>query len=89
MKGYKQPTDARRHARLVRRGPVETTTGMIRVKVDVQQETEDSWFARVQGTGPKCHCGRTRKDAIQLALKGASVPPNAESIHPHPNREKR
>lgn len=77
MKGYKQPTDARRHARPVRRGPVGTTTGMIRVKVDVQQETEDSWLARVQGSAPICYRGQTRKEAIRLALKGASVPTNA------------
>lgn len=63
--------------RLVRRGPVETTTGMIRVKVDVQQESDDYWVARVQGSAPKCYAGQTRKEAIRLALKGASIPPNS------------
>jgi hypothetical protein len=59
----------------VRRSPVETTTGMIRVKVDVQQESDDYWVARVQGSAPKSYAGRTRKEAIRLALKGASIPP--------------
>ena len=58
------------------RGPVETTTGMIRVKVDVQQESDDYWVAQVQGSAPKCYAGRTRKEAIRLALKGASIPLN-------------
>jgi hypothetical protein len=66
--------------RLVRRGPVETTTGMIRVKVDVQQESDDYWVARVQGSAPKCYAGQTRKEAIRLALNGASIPPNAPAL---------
>lgn len=67
----------RREQRLVRRGPVETTTGMVRVKVYVQQETEDHWVAKVHGSSPISYAGQTRKEAIRLALKGASVPPNA------------
>jgi len=74
------------HPRLVRRGPVETTTGMIRVKVDVQQESDDYWVARVQGGAPKCYAGQTRKEAIRLALKGASILPNAGAVAPPPQR---
>jgi len=62
--------------RLVRRGLVETTTGMIRVKVYVQQDTEDRWIAKVSGSSPISYAGQTRKEAIRLALEGASIPPN-------------
>jgi len=58
----------------IMRGPIETTTGMIRVKVLVQQERENRWIAKVQGSSPLSHSGQTRKEAIRLALKGASVP---------------
>lgn len=74
MKGYNQTTDHRRNAQPIRRGPVETTTGLIRVKVYVQQESDDYWVAKVHGSSPICYAGQTRKEAIQLALKGASVP---------------
>jgi len=67
------PLKADCNPRLVRRGPVETTTGMIRVKVYVQQDTEDRWIAKVHGSSPISYAGQTRKEAIQLALKGASV----------------
>lgn len=57
----------------VRRGPVETTTGMIRVTVYVQQETEDRWFAKVASSSSLTYAGRTRREAIRLALQGAST----------------
>lgn len=60
----------------IRRGPVETATGMVRVNVYVQQETEDYWIAKIHGSYPISYAGKTRKEAIRLALKGASVPPN-------------
>lgn len=59
-----------------RRSPIETTTGMIRVKVYVQQDKEDRWIAKVHGSSPISYAGQTRKEAIQLALKGASITPH-------------
>lgn len=81
----KEPPSSGSERRLVRRGPVETTTGMIRVNVEVQQESDDYWIARVRGSAPKCYAGQTRKEAIRRALKGASILPNAEG---HPARSK-
>lgn len=56
-----------------RRGPLETTTGMIRVKVEVQQEREGLWYARVPIYSELVWTGRTRKEAIQFALKAANA----------------
>ena len=56
------------------RGEVETTTGLIRVRVDVQMETPRRWIAHVFGQ-PYNVVGETRKEAIRTALRMASVKP--------------
>lgn len=50
----------------------EITTGMIRVKIYVQELSLGRWVARVHGSALS-YTGRTRKEAIQLALNGESV----------------
>lgn len=58
-----------------RRGPIETVTGKITVTVYVQQESPDHWVAKVSGNSPIAYAGRTKKEAIANALKGASLKP--------------
>ena len=65
-----------RHTRRIKRGPLETTTGMLRVNLSVQQEEENLWYARVQGSGTILYSGRTRASAIRNALSGSSVKPH-------------
>ena len=62
-----------------RRGPVETVTGQITVNVYVQQDSPDYWVAKVLGSSQKAYAGRTKKEAIANALKGASLKPQNQN----------
>ncbi len=55
-----------------RRGPIETATGYILVKLDVQHDTEDCWSAKIHNTKHVYSEGKTREEAIQNALRAAS-----------------
>ena len=61
--------------RFVRRGPLEITAGMIRVRVQVQREKDGLWYAVV---GTTIRNGSTRQEAIRSVLEASSVPPNAK-----------
>lgn len=55
------------------RGPLESTTGMVRVNVTVQREQDGLWYALV---GSTIRNGSTRREAIRAVLNASSVPPN-------------
>jgi len=65
----KQPLDRR----VMRRSEVETLSGMVRLTVEVQQEPDGAWVARVPVLARDVVTAPTKNGAIKAACNAVSV----------------